>query len=109
MKKYAQAISEYVVLFAVVAAALTLMQLYFRRSIQSVIKIAADEVGTQKEGASAQDYDFAWVERQNTATNTTFSSTTTEERLMQAAAIRRINENTRQEGGITFGVRMEKE
>lgn len=49
MKLKAQSILEYVVLLGIVGLALGTMGLYFRRSIQSVIKIAADELGSQED------------------------------------------------------------
>jgi hypothetical protein len=49
MKPKAQSILEYVVLIAVTGAVLGAMGLYFRRSIQAVIKYAADQVGDQKD------------------------------------------------------------
>lgn len=46
--KKAQSILEYAVLLGLVGLALSAMQIYFKRGIQSVIKVAADEVGSQK-------------------------------------------------------------
>jgi hypothetical protein len=109
MRKNAQAISEYLVLITVIAAALGMMQLYFRRSIQAVVKIAADEVGSQKQGAADYDYDFEWKERQNSLVNTTSSSTDTETKLSEASVIYGKNETTRQRGVMSFGVVWEKE
>jgi len=109
MRKSAQAISEYVLLVAVIAAALSLMQLYFQRSVRAVVKIAADEVGGQKEGAASEDTNFEWIEKENTQVNTTSFGSTTEVKLSGAAVKRTINETTRQEGGISFGIAREKE
>lgn len=49
MKLKAQSILEYVVVLGVVGMALGTMGLYFRRGIQAVIKVAADEVGIQED------------------------------------------------------------
>lgn len=46
--KKAQSILEYAVLLGLAGIALFSMQVYFKRGIQSVIKVAADEVGSQK-------------------------------------------------------------
>lgn len=46
--KKAQSILEYAVLLGLAGIALSTMQVYFKRGIQSVIKVAADEVGGQK-------------------------------------------------------------
>jgi len=45
--KIAQSILEYVLIFGVVATALSMMQIYFKRSIQAAVKIAADDIGSQ--------------------------------------------------------------
>mgnify|MGYP001619921905 FL=1 len=41
---------EYAVLLGIAGIALSTMQIYFKRGIQSVVKAAADEVGNQKDG-----------------------------------------------------------
>lgn len=46
--KKAQSILEYAVLLGLAGIALSSMQVYFKRGIQSVIKVSADEVGKQK-------------------------------------------------------------
>ena len=47
-------------LLAIVTAALTAMQIYYKRSIQAVVKVAADDLGQQKPGAWDYDYRFEW-------------------------------------------------
>ena len=49
MESKAQVASEYVIIIIIVGVALAAMSLYFRRSIQAVVKLAADEVGAQKD------------------------------------------------------------
>jgi len=49
MKNNSQGILEYAVVLGVVIVALVAMSLYFRRGIQAVIKVAADEAGSQKD------------------------------------------------------------
>ncbi|MDD5196838.1 MAG: hypothetical protein WC937_02715 [Candidatus Omnitrophota bacterium] len=44
-----QSVLEYVIILSIVAIALAAMSIYFRRGIQSVVKIAADEVGNQED------------------------------------------------------------
>jgi hypothetical protein len=109
MKKKAQAISEYVVLLTVIAAALTAMQIYFRRSISAVVKVAADEVGAQKEGAATYDYNLEWKEKQDAQITSTSFGVNTEVKLPEAAVIHGKDETTRQEGILSFGVAQEKE
>lgn len=45
----AQSILEYAIVLGIVAIALSAMSLYFRRGIQAVVKVAADEAGNQKD------------------------------------------------------------
>lgn len=52
--KKAQSILEYAVLLGLAGIALSSMQVYFKRGIQSVIKVAADEVGKQED---SEDFD----------------------------------------------------
>ena len=49
MKNRSQSILEYTVILSIAVIVLSAMSLYFRRGIQSVIKVAADEFGDQKE------------------------------------------------------------
>ncbi len=49
-KTKAQATFEYAIILAIVAGALTAMQVYFKRGIQAGIKICSDELGEQKKG-----------------------------------------------------------
>lgn len=37
------------------------MQIYFKRSIQATLKLAADQIGAQKEGAMDIDYKNKWI------------------------------------------------
>lgn len=46
----AQATFEYAIILAIVAGALTAMQVYFKRGIQAGIKICSDELGGQRKG-----------------------------------------------------------
>jgi hypothetical protein len=55
--KKAGSLLEYVTLMGIIALALSAMQLYAKRSIQAVIKIASDEVGNQREAVLLEDYD----------------------------------------------------
>ena len=54
-RRKGQSSLEYGIFIGVVAVAVTMMSLYFRRSVQAVVKIAADEIGSQKKGV-VQDY-----------------------------------------------------
>jgi uncharacterized protein (UPF0333 family) len=109
MRKRAQAISEYALLIAAIATALSLMQLYFQRSVRAVVKIAADEVGDQKIGSANEDPNFEWIERTGTDVSATSSGSTTEVKSLEAAVTRTVSDTTRMEGGIAFGIAREKE
>ncbi len=56
----AQSLSEYVLLIAVVTAALIGMQTYMKRGVQGVVQVAADAIGDQKKGLVEVDYDLLW-------------------------------------------------
>jgi Flp pilus assembly pilin Flp len=47
----AQSLSEYALLIAIIGAALIGMQTYMKRGIQGVVKLAADEIGNQRNGS----------------------------------------------------------
>ena len=50
----AQSIIEYALILGIVAIALSAMQLYFRRSLQAAIKLAADDIGSQRDGDDSE-------------------------------------------------------
>ena len=49
MKNRGQSILEYTVVLSLVVLVLSAMSFYFRRGIQSVVKVAADEAGNQSD------------------------------------------------------------
>lgn len=55
MRKRAQSLTEYALVIAVVAAALLTMQTYFKRGVQSIAKISADQLGGFDSGISADE------------------------------------------------------
>lgn len=48
-KSGGQSISEYTLIVGIVAVAIIGMQVYMKRGIQAVIRVAADEVGSQED------------------------------------------------------------
>lgn len=54
MNKRAQGITEYALVIAAVAAALLTMQVYFRRGVQSVVKVSVDQLGGFDSGLTPQ-------------------------------------------------------
>ena len=81
MNSRAQSILEYVVIIGVVSAALATMQLYLKRSVQSVVKVTADVMGSQGKGVTGGEldprYERKYIGLANISTETSgFSSST---------------------------------
>ncbi len=102
MRNKAQSISEYVLLIAAIGMATTLMQIYFRRSINSVVKIAADQVGRQGDGAAEVDY-IEWRAKTDETTFTSSWGTNTEEKLAAGAVRYGKNTTSLDYGGASYG------
>ena len=109
MKTKSQSISEYVVLLAIVTAALTAMQIYYKRSIQAVVKVAADDLGQQKPGAWDYDYRFEWKERGAAQIQAETTSSSTTKLLPGGAESYEKSETTQQKGITSQGIIWEKE
>ncbi len=56
MNKKAQNVTEYALVIAVVTVALLTMQTYFKRGVQSVVKVVADDYGRQGEPVGDIEY-----------------------------------------------------
>lgn len=56
-KSKAQSISEYIMVISIVSAALVAMNVYFKRAVQAVVKVSADEIGSQSGGLTESDYE----------------------------------------------------
>ncbi len=72
-EKKAQVVFEYAIVLALVALALSMMQLYIRRGIQVGVKIATDEIGRQ-EDVGTHDPMAAMEEKVAQARSTTSST-----------------------------------
>lgn len=109
MKTKASSILEYAIVLGVIALALSSMQYYFRRSIQSVIKVAADEIGDQKKGAVDYDYkhEWVWVDASDTVVNTTGEKTSLT--TLAGAVSYGTNETGTEQGLLSWGVYTQKE
>lgn len=95
----AQSILEYAVIIGIAGAALFAMQLYFRRSVQAVVKLAADEVGCQSEGMLEYDYKSEWKEKGYSETTTSnFGHTRAE--FNDKGAVVYEKDDTNQQAGI---------
>jgi hypothetical protein len=55
MNKSAQGIMDYALVIAAVAAALLTMQVYFKRGVQSVVKVSVDQLGGFNSGISPEE------------------------------------------------------
>ena len=108
-KHKAQNILEYTILLGIISLALSGMSLYFRRGIQAVVKLAADEVGEQKKGALEYDYRYEWKEKgfSNISNFTTGRKIVTQ--LEGGAVDYETYEKTRQEGILSRALSREKE
>ncbi len=76
-KTKAQATFEYAIILAIVAGALTAMQVYFKRGIQAGVKICSDELGGQKKGLGEKiDLESGIFPRQSADSSVTNSTIT---------------------------------
>lgn len=102
MKTKAQSILEYVLILGIAAAALMLMQLYMRRSIQGVIKVAADELGEQKQGLMEFDYKNDWKVKGSSAI-VSVTTGTQNNSLSERGAVRYETEQKSEKSGVSSG------
>ena len=105
MKQKAQGMLEYVVLLGVVALALTVMQLYFKRAIQATVKLAADEIGEQKKGVVEVD----GGENSNTSTHTSTIGITKTTYTEGGAVSYETHEGTREFGVLYHQISPEEQ
>lgn len=105
----AQSISEYVILIGIIALALIGMQVYMRRGIQAVVKVAADQIGDQKKGGTEYDYRYEWKEKREANTVATTSGTQNTISFEGGAVTHVKNESTAYSGILFGGQSKEKE
>lgn len=108
MKKRAQSVLEYVVILGVIGAALVAMQVYFKRSIQAVVKTAADQMGEQKKGLVDYDYRLDWKERGNSDITSTAVGKRTTALATEGAVTYGNDQTTLQSGTLSSGLVHEK-
>lgn len=108
-KNIAQSILEYTVLLTVVAAALVAMKIYFQRGIQSVVKVAADEIGSQRYGASSHYEDLEWIIPDHSHITTETQKGTTTNVLGEGEAVYVANETINRSGSPSHFLFREKE
>lgn len=58
-----QNLMEYAIIIGIVLIALSTMQTYIRRGIQAMIKVAADEMGTQEGGVDDEKWTTSEIHR----------------------------------------------
>ena len=109
MKKKAQSMLEYALVIGIIAAALAAMQLYFKRTIQATVKVAADEIGGQKQGAADYDYKYDWKIKRASDTTTTSSGSATTEQLGGNAVNYGKDDTTTQTGISSWSVGQQKD
>lgn len=100
---------EYVVVLGIIGAALVGMQLYFKRSIQAVVKTAADEMGDQRKGLAQFDYRLEHVEYGDSDITSKSSGARTTTLATGGAVTYGNNQTTTQSGTLSQGVSMEKQ
>jgi len=86
MNKRAQGITEYALIIGAVAAILLSMQVYFKRGVQSVVKVSLDQLGGFNSGISPAEVQGMGIEQRDpkydelrcyqTQTSTRHSTTT---------------------------------
>lgn len=81
MNKKAQALIEYALIIALIAAALAGMQTYLRRGVQAIIKTSSDDFGDQKKGLVTKE--LKDIEKKTLKSESSFYATTTEHSEMQ--------------------------
>lgn len=109
MKNRAQSSLEYVILIAIISAALFAMQLYFKRAVQATVKLAADQVGSQKKGSEDVDYKYIWkVKGQSDITSST-SETSTSRRESEGVVIYEKDNTSIQEGVLSRNIQTERD
>jgi hypothetical protein len=84
-KSKAQSMLEYVVLLSIIGVALGVMQLYFRRSIQGVVKLSCDQAGAQRNGGVDYDYSREWKIKGNSVVTSVSSASKTASRNASGA------------------------
>ncbi len=107
-KKAGQSIQEYVILLSIIGLSLSAMTIYFKRSVNSVVKVAADQVGSQKDGAVDVDF-LKWEERGDSYTIVTSDGSTREEKLDKGAVNRSKNETSLTGGIGSYGTWINEE
>ena len=91
--------NEYAILIAVVSAALIAMQIYARRGLQGVIKLASDEVGLQQSVVLDPDKNIVSSEY-SLSSSYTKETTTTE--IKNGSVIKDYNKVDKREGMSEF-------
>jgi len=108
MKKKGQSIIEYAVILGVIAVALSVMQLYFQRGIQGVVKVAADEVGSQKKGAADVDYKLEWKWKGTSVIDSSVNSASTTKQAATGEVTYDKSDTSAQRGILSQNIFVEK-
>lgn len=104
MRRNGQAIFEYALLLAVVAAAVAGMQLYVKRSIQAGVKMTADHMSPFDADPDGEEAQFAGIRYESRDRQTDiFSTGSTVDRKSksQTVADQRINTQAHEDGSVT--------
>ena len=105
----AQSTLEYAVIIAVVAAVLTGMRFYFQRGLQSAIKVAADQIGTQEDGESIDTSDGVKTIEGSAQLMETSTSGTETEQVSLGSSRSRVFSSTTTSKGTSLSTSQEEE
>ncbi|MFA6378512.1 MAG: hypothetical protein WCX16_01865 [Candidatus Omnitrophota bacterium] len=85
IRKKGQSLAEYAIVASLIAIVLATMGPGFRRSVQQVVKSAADVLGFQADAEQASNLDQGFLNAQTSNTQTATTSVITEEQDNYAA------------------------
>ena len=103
-KRAGQAIAEYAILLAVMAATFISIQVYAKRSIQAMVKHAADQIGDQRKGLMDLDLNLHWKVKGNSRIMTNANAMKHVETATGGGVSRATDETTTTDGTISAGL-----
>ncbi len=78
LNKKAQSIMEYLILVGIVTAVIVSMSTSLKRSIQSYVKVTADQIGSQQDAEQQVELGKGYLEEAASSTDTSMSKTTSD-------------------------------
>lgn len=93
----------------IIIVVLFAMQVYMKRGIQAVIKVAADQIGEQKKGLVDVDYKYEWKWKGFSDISASTNGEKATIRSEGGAVSYGTNETSKQKGILSWGLWTEKE